>query len=46
MAAEEIAGLRVLDTKLKKIKAELETMVLERASGRIDLTGIGRSGRA
>jgi len=46
MAAEEIADLVTLDTKLKKIKAELKTAVLERGSRLMDIYGVGPAGAA
>jgi hypothetical protein len=39
MAAEELADLVAVDAKLKKIKAELKTMVLARGSTLLDIHG-------
>ena len=44
MAAEEIADLIAVDTKLKKIKAELSAAVLARGSTLLDVYGIGPAG--
>ncbi len=46
MAAEEIADLVALDAKLKKIKAELKTAVVERGSTLMDIYGVGPAGAA
>jgi transposase len=46
MAAEEIADLVAVDTKLKKIKAELQAAVLERGSTLMDIFGVGPAGAA
>lgn len=46
MAAEEIADLVALDTKLKRIKAELRTAILERGSHLMEIYGIGPAGAA
>lgn len=46
MAAEEIADLVVVDAKLKKIKAELKTMVIARGSTLLDVYGVGPAGAA
>ena len=46
MAAEEIADLVAVDAKLKKIKAELKTAVLERGSRLMDIYGVGPAGAA
>jgi transposase len=46
MAAEELADLVVVDTKLKKIKAELKAMVVDRGSTLLQIYGIGPSGAA
>ena len=46
MAAEEIADLVAVDTKLKKIKAELKAAVTERGSHLMDIYGVGPAGAA
>ena len=46
MAAEEIADLVAVDAKLKKLKAELKTTVLERGSTLMDIFGVGPAGAA
>jgi transposase len=46
MAAEELADLVAVDAKLKKIKAELKTMVLARGSTLLDIHGVGPAGAA
>ena len=46
MAAEELADLIAVDAKLKKIKAELKTMVLARGSTLMDIHGVGPVGAA
>jgi len=46
MAAEELADLVVVDGKLKKIKAELKSMVIGRGSTLLEIHGIGPSGAA
>ena len=46
MAAEELADLVVVDGKLKKIKAELKSMVIARGSTLLQIHGIGPSGAA
>ena len=46
MAAEEIADLVAVDAKLKRIKAELKTAVLERGSTLMDIFGVGPAGAA
>jgi transposase len=46
MAAEEITDLVAVDTKLKKIKAELRAAVLARGSTLLDVYGIGPAGAA
>ena len=46
MAAEELADLVVVDGKLKKIKAELKSMVIARGSTLLEIHGIGPSGAA
>ncbi|EYR61818.1 transposase, partial [Actinotalea ferrariae CF5-4] len=46
MAAEEIADLVAVDTKLKKIKAELKAAVLARGSRLLDVYGVGPAGAA
>ena len=44
MAAEEIADLVAVDTKLKKLKAELKAAVVERGSQLMETYG-SRTGR-
>src|SRR5437016_185866 len=46
MAAEELADLAVLDTKLKAMKAELKAAVLATGSQLMDIHGIGPAGAA
>ncbi|WP_210650782.1 IS110 family transposase [Nocardioides sp. SYSU D00065] len=46
MAVEEIADLVAVDSKLKKIKAELKAAVLERGSTLMDIYGVGPAGAA
>ena len=46
IAAEEIADLVALDTKLKKIKAELKAAIEDRGSTLLDIYGIGPAGAA
>jgi transposase len=46
MAAEEIADLVAVDTKRKKLKAELKTAVTARGSGLMSIHGIGPAGAA
>jgi len=46
MAAEELADLVAVDTKLKKIKAELKAAVLARGSTLMDVPGVGPAGAA
>jgi transposase len=41
MAADELADLVAVDAKLKKIKAELKTMVLARGSRLMEIHGVG-----
>ena len=46
MAAEELADLVAVDAKLKKIKAELKAVVLERGSHLMNIYGVGPAGAA
>jgi transposase len=46
MAAEQIADLVAVDAKLKKIKTELKSTVLERGSRLMDIYGVGPAGAA
>jgi transposase len=46
MAAEEIADIERLDTKLKAMKAELKAAVLASGSHLMDIHGIGPAGAA
>jgi len=46
MAAEELAELARIDTRLKAMKAELKAAVLARGSHLMDLHGIGPAGAA
>ncbi len=46
MAVEELADLVAVDAKLKTIKAEQRTAVLDRGSSLMDLTGVGPAGAA
>jgi transposase len=46
MAVEEVADLAAVDTKLKKMKAELKAAVLERGSTLMEIYGIGPVGAA
>jgi transposase len=46
MAAEQIADLVAVDSKLKKIKAELKAAVTARGSTLLDVHGIGPAGAA
>jgi transposase len=46
MAAEQLADLIAVDTKLKKIKTELKTAVLARGSSLLEIHGIGPAGAA
>ena len=46
IAAEELADLVAIDAKLKKIKVQLKTAVVERGSTLLDIYGIGPAGAA
>jgi transposase len=46
MAAEQLADLVVVDKKLKKIKAELKTVVTERGCTLMEIYGVGPAGAA
>jgi transposase len=46
IAADELTDLIAVDAKLKKIKAELKTMVTDRGSTLMDIQGVGPAGAA
>ncbi|WP_426562397.1 transposase [Angustibacter sp. McL0619] len=46
MAAEQLADLVAVDVKLKKVTAELKTMVVARGSTLLEVSGIGPAGAA
>jgi transposase len=46
MAVEELADLVVVDAKLKKIKAELNSVIVARGSTLLDINGVGPAGAA
>jgi transposase len=46
MAVEELTDLVVVDAKLKKIKAELNSVIVARGSTLLDINGVGPAGAA